>query len=477
MDCKQVLLELKCKKGNNVCADCNSPDPQWADINYGIFLCSKCFDVHRSIDENSVRSLNIDNWTEDQIIRMKLGGNNRAIKYFKSQPEYHQNISIEEKYKSNFAKSYSEKLTKKCQEQIDKTQLSLNNSFSSCPSCNDEQENNNDDDENDENEIKDNNDNKDTLNNTNESLKNENINNDNNSPGGDNNWENIYLYNSDPTNILDPNLKEYDNITLLRVYRPSKERNEEYFERKGRENEKRREDIPPSQGGKYTGFGSKPLRLNNGPQNESLAHFQKSISSGWNFLATTVNSLNNNIIKPASNAVRDPNFSKNIENYAENIKRSLAEKAYIAKGQIDNAKDHISIVVQNLQKTANGTASNSNGDRDDLMLSNLEGDKDSSNDSKNDNGNEPFIVIDYDYIENSDNDIFCYPKSENKFLTNTLSDNNNYNDFFDRRASTNSFTSINESLNRAYSIGSTSSIKMALSNRSSSSSLNLVAEC
>jgi len=406
---------------------------------------------------------------------MKLGGNNRVVKYFKSQPEYHQNMSIEEKYKSNFAKLYSENLTKKCQEQIDKPQLSSNNSFSSCSSYDDEQENN---DNKNKDEIKDNNDIKDTLNNTDESSKNEKINSGSNSPNGDNNWENIYLYNADPTSMLDPNLKEYDNITLLRVYRPSKERNEEYFERKGRENEKRREDIPPSQGGKYTGFGSKPLRLNNEPQNESLAQFQKSLSTGWNFLTTTVNSLNNNIIKPASNAVRDPNFSKNIENYAENIKRSLTEKAYIAKGQINNAKDHINTVVQNLQKTANGGASNNNGDRDDLMLSNMEGDKDSSNGSKNDNGNdEPFIVIDYDYIENSDNDIFCYPKAENNFLTNTINDKSNCNDFFDRRASTNSFTSINESLNRAYSIGSSSSLKMALSNQSSMSSLNVTAEC
>ncbi len=37
-----------------------------------------------------------------------------------------------------------------------------------------------------------------------------------------------------------------------------KEMNEDFFARKGNENESRRADLPPSQGGKYAGFGSDP---------------------------------------------------------------------------------------------------------------------------------------------------------------------------------------------------------------------------
>lgn len=35
-----------------------------------------------------------------------------------------------------------------------------------------------------------------------------------------------------------------------------KARNETYFEKMGAENANRPEDLPPSQGGRYTGFGS-----------------------------------------------------------------------------------------------------------------------------------------------------------------------------------------------------------------------------
>ncbi|KAL8731822.1 MAG: hypothetical protein Q9181_004169, partial [Wetmoreana brouardii] len=41
--------------------------------------------------------------------------------------------------------------------------------------------------------------------------------------------------------------------------RSQKELNEDFFARKGNENERRRADLPPSQGGKYAGFGSEPM--------------------------------------------------------------------------------------------------------------------------------------------------------------------------------------------------------------------------
>ena len=39
---------------------------------------------------------------------------------------------------------------------------------------------------------------------------------------------------------------------------PSKEQNQDYFARMGSENSSRPENLPPSQGGKYAGFGSSP---------------------------------------------------------------------------------------------------------------------------------------------------------------------------------------------------------------------------
>ena len=39
---RNKLLELMKFDGNNVCADCNFPDPDWASINLGIFICLEC---------------------------------------------------------------------------------------------------------------------------------------------------------------------------------------------------------------------------------------------------------------------------------------------------------------------------------------------------------------------------------------------------------------------------------------------------
>jgi len=387
---------------------------------------------------------------------MQVGGNKRARKFFTNQPEYRKNMTIKELYSSKFANTYANKLTRAYQRHIEtmtkSNEISPTSEISeySVISAVDEAS---------------------PVSNSNGSKNSSKNSSKNTSPTSDNsNWENIYLFNSDPSNILDPNKKEFDNITLLRVYRPSKEKNEEFFARKGRENEQRSEDLPPSKGGKYTGFGSKPLITEKNAQNDGMAQFQKRLSTGWNFLASTVSSINENVIKPASNKVRDPQFSQNIENYAENIKRSLTEKAFVAKDQINNAKDQISNAVQNFQKSTNGQ--NTNENTDDLILSSMETDSNSNTDSKS--GKDPYIIIDYDVIENCDSDIFSYPTNENKYLTNQVN-NNNSNDFYNRRSSTNSFTSINESLSRAYSISSSSlkNLKMSMSNRSSRSSMNL----
>lgn len=35
--------------GNDVCAECGAPDPDWASLNLGILVCIECSGVHRNL--------------------------------------------------------------------------------------------------------------------------------------------------------------------------------------------------------------------------------------------------------------------------------------------------------------------------------------------------------------------------------------------------------------------------------------------
>lgn len=64
------------KQLNPTCADCDSKDPEWASINFGVLLCIDCSGVHRSmgVHISKVRSLTLDAWDSDQLeVSLKLG--------------------------------------------------------------------------------------------------------------------------------------------------------------------------------------------------------------------------------------------------------------------------------------------------------------------------------------------------------------------------------------------------------------------
>lgn len=80
--------------------------------------------------------------------------------------------------------------------------------------------------------------------------------------------------------------------------RSQKEVNEDFFAKKGGENERRRADLPPSQGGKYAGFGSEPPVLvgSDGEGKDAVLpgvdEFQKdpvaALTKGFGWFTTTV---------------------------------------------------------------------------------------------------------------------------------------------------------------------------------------------
>ncbi|KAI3694097.1 hypothetical protein L1987_77057 [Smallanthus sonchifolius] len=59
-DCvSSILREIP---GNDLCAECSVPDPDWASLNLGILICIECSGVHRNLGVHisKVRSINLD---------------------------------------------------------------------------------------------------------------------------------------------------------------------------------------------------------------------------------------------------------------------------------------------------------------------------------------------------------------------------------------------------------------------------------
>lgn len=74
--------------GNDECADCGSgltqPEACWASVTYGILLCITCSGFHRGLGTHVsyVRSLNLDNWSDEQMARMTAWGNAKFNKFW-----------------------------------------------------------------------------------------------------------------------------------------------------------------------------------------------------------------------------------------------------------------------------------------------------------------------------------------------------------------------------------------------------------
>ncbi|VUZ41947.1 unnamed protein product [Hymenolepis diminuta] len=75
-----MAKSLRAVSGNDACADCGAPDPDWASLNLGEMVCIECSGVHRRLGTHisRIRSLMLDDWTPEAAAVMRAIGNTLA---------------------------------------------------------------------------------------------------------------------------------------------------------------------------------------------------------------------------------------------------------------------------------------------------------------------------------------------------------------------------------------------------------------
>ncbi|XP_007893160.1 stromal membrane-associated protein 2 isoform X1 [Callorhinchus milii] len=107
-----VLSGLLQQPGNKHCADCRATGPRWASWNLGVFMCIRCAGIHRNLGVHisKVKSVNLDQWTPEQIQCIQEMGNEKAkILYEAHLPENFRRPQVDHAVEGFIREKYEKK--------------------------------------------------------------------------------------------------------------------------------------------------------------------------------------------------------------------------------------------------------------------------------------------------------------------------------------------------------------------------------
>lgn len=102
---------------------------------------------------------------------------------------------------------------------------------------------------------------------------------------------------------------------------------ENYFATLGASNASRPEYLPPSQGGRYAGFGNTPDSEPAGASGELQTEAIRTLSKGWSIFTGAIAAVSETVVKPGLEKVADPEFREKVGGYVGAAGQKVAAAA------------------------------------------------------------------------------------------------------------------------------------------------------